>query len=101
LDTIKLVAYRAETAMAQIVRETLPKGRQGEERRLLASLYASEADLIPDQRAGALTVRLHYPANDMLRPRRTYGYAPNCGWFIPWLGADHCERSRAEQAMIA
>jgi hypothetical protein len=66
VDTIKLVAYRAETAMAQIVREALPKGRQGEERRLLASLYASEADLIPDQRAGTLTVRLHYPANDML-----------------------------------
>ena len=52
--------------MAQIVREALPKGRHGEERRLLASLYASEADLIPDQRAGTLTVRLHYPENEML-----------------------------------
>jgi hypothetical protein len=66
VDTIKLVAYRAETAMAQVLREVFPKGRQGEERRLLQSLYASEADLIPDTQAGTLTVRLHYPANPML-----------------------------------
>jgi hypothetical protein len=61
VDTIKLVAYRAERAMAQIVCEGFPNGRG-----LLQSVYASEADLIPDQRAGTLTVRLHYPANDML-----------------------------------
>ena len=66
VDTIKLVAYRAETAMAHVVREALPDGRQGEERRLLQSLYASEADLLPDLKAGTLTVRLHYPANDLL-----------------------------------
>lgn len=66
VDTIKLVAYRAETAMAQIVREALPQWRKDEERRLLQSLYASEADLIPDEKAGTLTVRVHYPANAML-----------------------------------
>jgi hypothetical protein len=66
VDTIKLVAYRAETAMAHVVREALPQWRQEEERRLLQSLYASEADLIPNQAAGTLTVRLHYPANAML-----------------------------------
>jgi hypothetical protein len=66
VDTIKLVAYRAETAMAQVVREALPKWRQDEERRLLQALYASEADLIPEPTAGTLTVRLHYPANPML-----------------------------------
>ena len=66
VDRIKLVAYRAETAMAQVVREALPKWRQDEERHLLQSLYASEADLIPDQTAGTLTVRLHYPASPML-----------------------------------
>ena len=66
VDTIKLIAYRAETAMAQIIREALPKGRQGEERKLLQSLYASEADLIPYPAAGALTVRIHYTANAML-----------------------------------
>jgi hypothetical protein len=66
VDTIKLVAYRAETAMAHVVREALPKWRREEERRLLQSLYASEADLLPDPVAGTLTVRLHYPANAML-----------------------------------
>jgi hypothetical protein len=66
VDTIKLVAYRAETAMAHLMREALPKWRKEEERRLLQSLYASEADLIPDEAAGTLTVRLHYPANAML-----------------------------------
>jgi hypothetical protein len=66
VDTIKLVAYRAETAMAQVVREALPQWRQDEERRLLQSLYGSEADLIPNEVTGTLTVRLHYPANAML-----------------------------------
>jgi hypothetical protein len=66
VDTIKLVAYRAETAMAQVVREALPQWRQEEERRLLQGLYGSEADLIPNEAAGTLTVRLHYPANAML-----------------------------------
>ncbi len=66
VDTIKLVAYRAETAMAQVMREALPKWRKEEERRLLQALYAGEADLIPDEAAGTLTVRLHYPANAML-----------------------------------
>jgi len=66
VDTIKLVAYRAETAMAHVMREALPQWRQDEERRLLQSLYASEADLIPDEAAGTLRVRLHYPANPML-----------------------------------
>jgi len=66
VDTIKLVAYRAETAMAQVVREALPHWRQDEERRLLQSLYGSEADLIPNEATGTLTVRLHYPANAML-----------------------------------
>jgi len=66
VDTIKLVAYRAETAMAHVMREALPKWRQEEARRLLQSLYASEADLIPDEAAGTLTIRLHYPANPLL-----------------------------------
>lgn len=66
VDTIKLVAYRAETAMAHVVREALPQWRRDEERRLLQSLYGSEADLIPDEAVGTLTVRLHYPANPML-----------------------------------
>ncbi len=66
VDTIKLVAYRAETAMAAVVREALPAGRRDEARRLLQSLYTSEADLVPDAAAGTLTVRLAHPANPLL-----------------------------------
>jgi hypothetical protein len=66
VDTIKLVAYRAGTTMAQVVREALPQWRQEEERRLLQSLYGSEADLIPNEAAGTLTLRLYYPANALL-----------------------------------
>jgi len=66
VDTIKLVAYRAETAMAAAVRETLPEGRREEARRLIQSLYTSEADLVPDPTAGTLTVRVMHPANPLL-----------------------------------
>jgi hypothetical protein len=66
VDTIKLIAYRAETAMAAVVREALPEGRREEARRLLQSLYTSEADLLPDAAADTLTVRLAHPANPLL-----------------------------------
>ena len=57
IDTIKLIAYRAETAMADIVRDCLLHTDQA--RSLLRQLYKAEADLIPDQTAKTLTVRLH------------------------------------------
>jgi hypothetical protein len=61
VDTIKMVAYRAETAMANSLREHLT--RPDEARRLLRALYTTEADLLPDPEAGTLTVRLHHAAN--------------------------------------
>jgi hypothetical protein len=61
IDTIKMIAYRAETAMANSLREHLK--RPDEARRLLCALYATEADLLPDPKAGILTVRLHHSAN--------------------------------------
>ena len=63
IDTIKMIAYRAETAMATIVREKLR--RHDDARSLLRAAYATEADLIPDENAGTLTVRLHHLANRM------------------------------------
>jgi hypothetical protein len=56
-----MIAYRAETAMANSLREHLT--RPDEARRLLCALYTSEADLLPDPDAGTLTVRLHHGAN--------------------------------------
>jgi len=61
IDTIKLIAYRAETAMANILRRSMR--HQDEARSLLRSLYATEADLLPDYDRNLLTVRLHQPAN--------------------------------------
>jgi hypothetical protein len=61
VDTIKMIAYRAETAMANSLREHLK--RPDESRRLLRALYSIEADLFPDPEAGMLTVRLHHNAN--------------------------------------
>jgi len=61
VDTIKTIAYRAETAMANSLREHLT--RPDEARRLLCALYTTDADLLPDTAAGTLTVRLHHSAN--------------------------------------
>ena len=61
IDTIKLIAYRAETAMVNTVRQTM--SHLDEARSLLRSLYATEADILPDYEGGKLTVRLHQPAN--------------------------------------
>jgi prepilin-type processing-associated H-X9-DG protein len=61
IDTIKMIAYRAETAMAQVLRETM--SRPDDTRSLLRAIYNAEADLIPDETAHTLTVRLHHLAN--------------------------------------
>ena len=57
IDTIKMIAYRAETAMAQVLRDKM--ARHDDARSLLQSIYSTEADLFPDGKAGTLTVRLH------------------------------------------
>jgi hypothetical protein len=61
IDTIKMIAYRSETAMANLIRETLT--RPDEIRSLLRGIYKSEADLIPNYEQGTLTVQLHHLAN--------------------------------------
>jgi hypothetical protein len=61
IDTVKMVAYRAETAMAHTLREKM--SRNDDARALLRAVYATEADLLPDEVAGTLTVRLHRMAS--------------------------------------
>lgn len=58
LDTIKMIAYRAETSMASTVREKLT--RSDDARALLRQIYNTEVDLIPDLEAKTVTVRLHH-----------------------------------------
>jgi hypothetical protein len=62
IDTIKIAAYRVDTALANIVREFLPKPDQA--RAALCTLYASEADILPDDQNNTLTVRLHHSARN-------------------------------------
>lgn len=58
IDTIKLIAYRAETSMASVLREKL--SRPDDARALLRQIYDTEVDLVPDLEAKTLTVRLHH-----------------------------------------
>jgi hypothetical protein len=58
LDTIKMISYRSETAMASIVREKLT--RSDDAHALLRQIFATEVDLVPDLAQKTLTVRLHH-----------------------------------------
>jgi hypothetical protein len=58
LDTIKMIAYRAETSMASALREEMK--RSDDARALLRHIYDTEIDLVPNPQANTLTVRLHH-----------------------------------------
>jgi hypothetical protein len=58
IDTIKMIAYRAETAMVHVLRDQMAK--HDDARSLLRAIYRTEADLLPDSQAGVLRVRLHH-----------------------------------------
>lgn len=57
VDTIRLIAYRAETALVALVREKL--ARSDDARSLIRQVFQSAVDLRPDSAAHTLTVRLH------------------------------------------
>ena len=59
--SVKLIAYRAETAMMTIVREIL--SREDDARSLLRDLFRTDANLTPDIAAGVLRVSVHGMAN--------------------------------------
>ncbi|MCF6312495.1 MAG: hypothetical protein L3J39_08585 [Verrucomicrobiales bacterium] len=59
IDTIKIIAYRAETAMADFVRTLLGKHHKDEARTYIKKLYQSETNLVPDEKNGTLTVEIH------------------------------------------
>jgi hypothetical protein len=61
VDTVKMIAYRAETALASIVRELL--ARTDDARSLLRDLFRSEADLLPDLEQRVLHVHVHPMSN--------------------------------------
>ena len=57
VDTIKLIAYRAETALVEVLREKL--ARTEDARSVVRQIFGSAADLCPDQAKQTLLVRLH------------------------------------------
>ena len=64
-DTVKMIAYRAETALVGLLRPHLAK--EDEARALIRELFVSSADLEPDEQANTLTIRIHRmasPAHD-------------------------------------
>ena len=60
IDTIKMVAYRAETAMAGLIKDTM--AHPDEARHLLRAIYDTEADILPNPQQKILTIRLHHLA---------------------------------------
>jgi hypothetical protein len=59
IDTLKMIAYRAESSMASLLREHLARGGD-DARALLRQIFQTDADLTPDLVAGTLTVKLHH-----------------------------------------
>lgn len=57
VDTVRMVAYRAETAMANLIVKKC--GTMEQARALLRDVFTSEADLIPNIKNKTLTVRIH------------------------------------------
>ena len=65
-DAFKLIAYRAESALARLT-EPFFKRYQDEAREFLQTVFKATADLIPDEKDRTLTVRFHGLSN----PRST------------------------------
>lgn len=63
IDAIKMIAYRAETAMANICHQTM--SHTDEARSLLRGIYNTEVDMFVDNDANTLTIKLHHLANNM------------------------------------
>jgi hypothetical protein len=61
IDTIKMIAYRAETAMVAILRESLT--RTDDARSLLRDIFTSESDIVPNEKEQTLTIKLHHLTN--------------------------------------
>jgi hypothetical protein len=60
-DTVKMIAYRAETALVGLLRKHLTN--EAEARALIRERFVSSADLEPADIAGTLTIRIHRMAS--------------------------------------
>ena len=57
LDTIKIIAYRAETALCNIIKKQMASPEQA--RTLIRKLYSADADIELDEINAALIVKIH------------------------------------------
>ena len=57
VDTIKMIAYRAETALVGVVRTKLK--REEDARSVIRQVFASSVNLIPNEEQKTLTVQVH------------------------------------------
>lgn len=57
MDTVKMVAYRAETSMASILKDDTTD--MAAARRLMQDLYNTEADIFPQPKNSRLFIRVH------------------------------------------
>jgi hypothetical protein len=57
LDTIKLIAYRAETAMSNLIKQHM--SHEDESRLLLKQIYKTDANIIVDKQNKQLVVEIH------------------------------------------
>jgi len=73
-DTFKMVAYRAETQLANLAGPLLPY-RGDEARKFMRQVFNLPADLLPDHERSELVVRLH----SMTTPRDNRALASLCG----------------------
>lgn len=60
-DTVKMVAYRAETALVALLRRHLNK--EDDARALVRALFVASADLLPDTPNKTLTIKIHRMAS--------------------------------------
>ena len=67
IDTIKMIAYRAETAMVNILKNYIKK--KDEARSLVRQIFMTDADIEPDKENGILKIKIH----NMTNPRNN-GY---------------------------
>lgn len=61
MDTIKMIAYRAETAMVNILRSYILK--KDEARSIIRQIFLTDADIEPDKENGILRVMIHNMTN--------------------------------------
>jgi transposase-like protein len=72
-DTIKMIAYRAETALVRCLAPHYAK-TEDEGRALIREMLSSSADIVPDPEGQRLRIRLHSLAN----PRSNHAVAHLC-----------------------